>query len=305
MAVLKVRRMTTPGSCDLHRMSEKEDKTAPGRAEAGVRTPQRNLCPVRTIGVDLAADPANTALAVLDWGPAGAVVTELLVGCPDEDIVLATAQATKTGIDCPFGWPLPFHRMLTEHHAGHVLAPDGIAPAAWRRDLAMRTTDLVTWREHGNRPLSVAADLIAYPAMRCAALLGRLAAAGHDVRRDGSGLVVETYPAASLKRWGFPHRGYKGVRGAPTRHDVVTELTRRADWLDLGAHRALCLAADHAFDAVVASLTARACALGLTAGPEPDQTHAAAVEGWIHVPTVALAQLSPVTNSTAANPPRT
>jgi predicted nuclease with RNAse H fold len=260
---------------------------------------------VRTIGVDLAAQPANTALAVLDWGPTGATVTELVVGCTDEDILLATAQATKVGIDCPFGWPLPFHRMLTEHHAGHVVLPDGIAPAAWRRDLAMRTTDLLTWREHGNRPLSVAADLIAYPAMRCAALLGRLAAAGHDVRRDGSGQVVETYPAASLKQWVFPHRGYKGVRGTPTRHDLVTELTRRADWLDLAAHRELCLAADHAFDAVVASLTARACALGLTAWPGPDQAHAAAVEGWIHVPTVALAQLSPVTNSTAPTLPKT
>jgi hypothetical protein len=91
--------------------------------------------------------------------------------------------------------------------------------------------------------------------------------------------------------------GLPGVRGATVRHDLVTELTRRADWL-LGAHREPCLACDRALDAVIASLTARAGYLGFTGGPGPEHVQAAAVVGWIHVPTVALAALSP----TGSNP---
>jgi len=248
---------------------------------------------MRTVGVDLAAEAGNTALATICWDDAGAVVVGVSVGCDDDAIVAAAAGAGKVGIDCPFGWPRSYLELLMAHQNGHITAPPGISGLEWRRGLAYRETDLVVWREHGHRPLSVAADLIAYPAMRCAGLLGTLAAAGHDVDRCGGGLVAETYPAASLRRWGLPHRGYKGPRGAAVRERLV-EALRQPGWLDLGPAEQLCLGVDHALDAVVAALTARACALGLTTRPSAAARAAARVEGWIAVPTVALAALAPV-----------
>jgi hypothetical protein len=63
--------------------------------------------------------------------------------------------------------------------------------------------------EAGVNPLSVSADRIAHAAFRCAGLLARLAALGEPVDRAGSGVVVEVYPAAALRRLGLTHRGYK------------------------------------------------------------------------------------------------
>ena len=48
--------------------------------------------------------------------------------------------------------------------------------------------------------------------------------------------------------------------------------------------RAACVASDHAFDAFVSSLVARAVARGKTARPPKKQRELARQEGWIHVP---------------------
>ena len=72
----------------------------------------------------------------------------------------------------------------------------------------MRVTDLVV-RQARLVPLRVSADRIGHVAMRCACLLARFAQQGHEVSRDGSGMIVEVYPAASLKVWELPYRGYK------------------------------------------------------------------------------------------------
>lgn len=84
--------------------------------------------------------------------------------------------------------------------------PEEVAGHDWRRQLAFRRTDEPVRAATGLVPLSVAADRIAHPAMRCAGLLARLALEGQPVDRSGSGVVVEVYPAASLKQWGLPHR---------------------------------------------------------------------------------------------------
>ena len=44
--------------------------------------------------------------------------------------------------------------------------------------------------------------------MRCAGLLSKLASRGQPVDRAGTGAVAEVYPAASLKCWSLPYRGY-------------------------------------------------------------------------------------------------
>jgi predicted nuclease with RNAse H fold len=126
--------------------------------------------------------------------------------------------------------------------------------------------------------------------MRWAGLLARLAHRGLPVDRDGSGLVVEVYPAAALHGWGLPHRGYKdGVNLTA----LVDRLTAGAPWLDLGRYADLCRGSHDALDAVVAALIARAAALGLVTRPDAGQAGPAATEGWIALPTGPLAVLKP------------
>ena len=134
------------------------------------------------------------------------------VSITDDVLVDAMSSAVRTGIDCPLGWPEEFVRFLSAWSAGTFEAPSS-TDKAWRRRLAYRRTDEVVRERLGLVPLSVAADRIAHPAMRCAGILARLAADGVAVDQ----VVVEAYPAGSLKCWGLPYRRYKGTANAPAR----------------------------------------------------------------------------------------
>jgi predicted nuclease with RNAse H fold len=244
---------------------------------------------VITIGVDLATEPANTAMAVLHWSSRGAVVHVLGLGIHDTDITDAAQDADKLGIDCPLGWPDDFLRFLQEHHAGHVVAPQDLAGRDWRRKVAYRATDRAVKERTGLTPLSVAADRIGLTAMRAAGILSLLAADGRPVDRAGTGIVVEVYPAASLRCWGLPFRAYKGAERRDARQALLSALLAKASWLDLGANADLCAGSDDALDAVIAALTGGAAALSKTAAPDSDQLLAQARrEGWIALPTAPL-----------------
>ena len=94
-----------------------------------------------TAGVDLAAEPARTALALIGWDDGKAAVTKLVRGAGDDVILAALGDAGKAGIDCPLGWPEAFTAFLAGHQAGHVAVPDGLTGQQWRRRLAWRRTD--------------------------------------------------------------------------------------------------------------------------------------------------------------------
>jgi hypothetical protein len=64
-------------------------------------------------GVDLAAEPKGTALAVIDWSADAAELVELNLNVDDAAIVLAAGQVEKLGIDCALGWPVDFVDFLT------------------------------------------------------------------------------------------------------------------------------------------------------------------------------------------------
>ena len=246
-----------------------------------------------TVGVDLAAESAGTAVARLDWSPTGATLRDLVVPADDDTVLRAVLAADKAGIDCPLGWPEPFVEFVDAHRSGHVTVPDGLTGLEWRRRLAYRCTDAVVLAATGQRPLSVAADRIGHTAMRCAALLARLAQHGQPVDRTGAGVVVEVYPAASLRHWDLPYRGYKRTRNVASLATVVDGLLAKAPWLDLGPPAATCRRSDHALDAVVAALSARAAALGLATRPDERQARLARTEGWIALPTSPLTALLP------------
>jgi hypothetical protein len=229
---------------------------------------------MRTLGIELASSDKDTALCLLSWRGGGATVTDLRVGVSDDAICETHTRADVTGIDCPFGWPEAFRAMVAEHAPAEARWPDA------RDHLRFRLTDLRVREAIKRWPLSVSSDLIAVPAMRCHLLLRRLGVTD----RAGDGRVFEVYPAASLDLWGFPSRGYKGAKGRATLARLVSGLSRRLPWLDLAGFRGHLAATDHAFDALVASLTARAAALRLTSVPAADERPVAAKEGWIALP---------------------
>jgi len=78
------------------------------------------------------------------------------------------------------------------------------------------------------------------------------------VDRRGTGTVVEVYPAATLKTWNLPYRGYKRPPNRAALSRLVDALLQAAPWLSLGRHELTCRRSDHALDAVIAALTARA-----------------------------------------------
>jgi predicted nuclease with RNAse H fold len=246
---------------------------------------------VLTVGVDLAAEPANTAVARIRWTDSSAEVQAVAVGVDDPVLVEEITASDKAGIDCPPGWPRRFVEFVAQHQAGAFVVPAEVAGKDWRRQLALRETDLVIRSATGLIPLSVAADRIGLAAMRCAGLLARLAAGGQPVDRSGAGVVVEVYPAAALKQWGLTYRRYKGAANTTVRHQLIDTLTATAPWLKLGQYEQTCRRSDHALDAVIAALNARAAARGLTTTPAAEQLSAARTEGWIALPTGTLAGL--------------
>jgi predicted nuclease with RNAse H fold len=230
----------------------------------------------------------KTAVAVLEWTDGGAFVESLVVGVGDQAIVAAAAGATKLGLDAPLGWPEPFLEFLVAQRDGMPLPPTDLAG---RRRLAYRETDRAVTALTGLRPLSVAADRIGHAAMRAVGLVVALGTAGHPTDRDGTGFVVESYPAAALNRWGLPHTGYKGADNSMLRAALVTDLARVAPRLQLGEYAELCRTSDDAFDAVICGLIARAAALGAVHQPGPEHARLAVTEGWIVVPNCEIGEL--------------
>jgi predicted nuclease with RNAse H fold len=245
-----------------------------------------------TVGIDLSSDPARTAACAVAWRDGHATVDALEMGLDDgalhERIRRVDAAGGVTGIDAPFAWPVPFREAIDAH------ARDGSFPADYRDPrLQFRATDLfVAGPPIGRRPLSVSTNLIGVTAMRCARLLHEVGLRrGAPVDPAGADGIAEVYPAAALVAWGgraagLDPQGYKtGPAAAAARGRLVAALAGWP-WLALPAAAAeACARSDHALDAVLAALAARAAQRGLTHAPQSDEQRAlAAVEGWIHVP---------------------
>ena len=235
-----------------------------------------------TVGVDVASRPAGTAACWLRWDAGGATIKRVEHGVDDHRLAALLAEpVARIGLDVPLGWPDEFVAAVAEHHEGR---PFGTA--AMDR-LARRETD--RWvhdhPEIGQLPLSVSTDRIAYPAMRMARVLGEVV--GEPIDRTGAGKFVEVYPAAALRVWGLRYRGYKRGADRQVFLDVAAALRQRCTWLAADATTwGEVMRSDHAFDALICALVARACQLGLC-HPIPHHLRAAAArEGWIAVPRV-------------------
>lgn len=235
---------------------------------------------MKTLGIDLAANPRDTAGCAIEWLDGRATVLAVSTGLEDEDILRRARESDIVGIDAPFGWPRYFVEAVTAHHAGRPWPVD-----EWnkvnRRRLRLRVTDERVHAVTRITPLSVSSDTIAIPATRCAWIIHRRSVKD----RSGDGRTQEVYPAAALCRWGLPHRGYKNWENPKALGALFALLRERTPWLAIApGDEQLCATCDHAFDALVASLVARAAHLGMTLKPTADELADARVEGWIALP---------------------
>jgi hypothetical protein len=212
-----------------------------------------------TVGVDVASQPARTAACHLLWTPGNATIQGVRLALDDQALkhLLSTEHITKLGVDVPLGWPDAYVRAISAHHDHR---PWGDEP---QKHLTLRATDRWVAETLRQRPLSVSADRIAYPALRVAALAG-------PMDRSGEGRVVEVYPAAALRVWALPYRRYKRVAGQKALASSVGDLRRPATWLhnEDDVWRRLSRN-DDLFDALIAALVAPVAAVN--AGEEVDQ----------------------------------
>ncbi len=244
-----------------------------------------------TAGVDFASSASKTAACSISWRSNEAEVIELEESCDDNYLLALAKRVSKLGIDVPLGWPSTFVEALRAHQ------DDGSWPSTYDHqtnlsDYRFRKTD--SWLRNDLKlslPLSVSTDRIAIPAMRAAALVAQIKP---RVELDGSGLVVEVYPAAALSRWGFQSRQYKGTKYEAKRRVLIETFLHSCPWLHVNDDvRERCLQNDNAFDAVIAALVSRAALVGLVEPVPMDLRDAAKREGWIAIPhDGTLAQLT-------------
>lgn len=256
----------------------------------------RETSVVRVLGVDLAAAAATTgAVVIVEVSPSRWRAEELDGPADDDRLVDVGGDVDVIGCDAPLGWPVAFVESVQAHGA-----LDRWPGSVDRSTLTHRDTDRAVRRLGFGSPLSVSADKLGSVAMRCALLQHRwaLEAWGAPAPRDGTGRLVEAYPAAALVAWKIECRGYKDRRNralaAEVRDRTIDSIAHAtAHWLDASVVRDRCVASDHVLDALVCALVAIAARSQHTYGPSEAERPVALVEGWIHVPSVGLGDLAP------------
>lgn len=232
---------------------------------------------MRTLGVDLAAGRATTAACVITWNQDQAVVDEPIRRLDDAQLLglLVDLQpGDRAGVDCPFGWPIDFVDAIAAHADGQPWPGRGEDSAKYRARLRLRLTDRRVAAVARRPPLSVSFDKLGAAAARWAHLADALAARGRSVDRTGAGLVAEVYPAVARLRWNL------SMSRSVAELKTALPSLQFADPSGVTAYEHN----EHAFDALVAALVARAVALDLTELPRPSERPTAAIEGWIHLP---------------------
>jgi hypothetical protein len=242
-----------------------------------------------TLGIDLAAESARTGACRIRWEPRRAVLEWVRVGSAkdplsNESLLALMHDADAVGIDAPFGWPRRFIAAVSEWSSGGGWSESWDAEA--RRALRLRATDRwIAARVRARAPLSVSADSIGVCAMRACSLLQAFGGAKLD---RVYGPAFEVYPAGALRDWGFDARGYK--QDSNIRDRLLDDLVS-SDWVEFGSSRAELVRTDHALDAFLSAIVARAAATGRVIPVPDDHADDAAVEGWIHLPSVPPHQL--------------
>lgn len=249
----------------------------------------------RSLGIDLSTDPKSTFLCSVSWPPEKSRVISLEQPSSREaqieEMVEEIAAHDYVGIDAPFGWPRDFVGTVAmwEERARWSSGGD-------RRNLRLRATDRLVADRLLINPLSPSTDRIGSTAMHCAHLLDAVRLHRRKRRVDKTGDtsgVYEVYPAASLrasacsedewKKW----KGYKtGKSQVKVRRRIVDKIAVELPELEIPRELGdIMIKVDHALDAFICALTARAAYLRLTVPPSGrEERELARLEGWIHLP---------------------
>ena len=241
---------------------------------------------LKTLGIDLAAQPERTAICSVTWDGGRAFATIERRTTDDRLVELMAVPWDKIGIDCPLGWPEPFIDAITAHRNGKPWPGRNVNPDEYREHAKYRLTDEVLHARDGRWPLSVSTDRIGVVALRCALLLDRYSGKRKDLRRDGTGVIAEVYPAAAIRRW-LPgaHGNYKRTDTRAALLALVDAVASAVPIYFADGSRELCETSHDAFDALLCALVARAVTLRQTRRPRSaKQIRRAPTEGWIHVP---------------------
>lgn len=244
------------------------------------------------VGIDLAAQPARTGVVVLERVRGGGWCAAPVADGSDEELARLASVSDLVGVDAPLGWPAEFVEAVGAHQRF-----DEWPGGADRSVLTHRETDRVVAANGWGRPLSASADKLGHVAMRCALLQREWAREwGRPAPRDGSGRVVEVYPAAALRSWDIESAGYKGKgdSAGQARRRVLAQIRdATASWLNLDSVAEACCNSHDVLDALVSSLVALSAGCGLTLLPEGEKQRVLArIEGWIHVPVAPLTELA-------------
>ncbi len=241
------------------------------------------MTPIRVVGVDCAAQPANVGLALAELGSSRARVLEATTGKAEDPATtiagwLGGRMSGLIALDAPLGWPRPIAESLAGHHAGEPLEPEP-------NDAFRRTTDRFVKATVGKQPLDVAADRIARAAHAALRLLGRvrdltgrpiplLWGWGHLIEIG----AIEVYPAATLAVRGLRCTGYKGKDQRGVRDGLLADLAAE---LDIDRVAADATQSADAFDAILCVLAAQDFLSGRALAPVDPEL--ARREGWIWV----------------------
>lgn len=220
----------------------------------------------------------GTASCSIRWENGQARIETLEHAVDDRRLeVLLVQSADKVGVDVPLGWPDAFVDAVVHHRDGQVFGEANIA------ELARRRTDTWVWRNTQQLPLSVTTDRISYPAMRFARIVDRLCSINGD--RTGGAKLVEVYPAAALRTWNLQYNRYKRDKGRDVLAAIIRQIRDRCTWLI--ADNAIWSDVnrdDHALDAFICALVARAHATGRCHPIPLEDIETARREGWIAIP---------------------
>ena len=163
---------------------------------------------VRTLGIDLASQPEDTAACVVEWRPRRPRVlsaAEFLKsdGRLDDPRLLKLmlhSSIARVAIDAPFGWPIEFVDAIAAWRDRQEWRIAPADPDNEQAKLVLRETDRHVHEvtglptdpdaaiRKGKWPLSVSTDKLGITAMRCMRLLAEVQRRqGRPVDRSGRG----------------------------------------------------------------------------------------------------------------------
>lgn len=239
------------------------------------------------IGLDCAVEPKKCGLAIGSNIGNRLTVREVKVGLSESHIIdlickiIRENGQTLMAIDSPLGWPQALGNSLIDHKAGMTIESND-------NFLFRRETDRFIREKIEIQSLDVGADKIARTALATLKRLNQIRSkSNHEIPLSWNPDVIkipsciEVYPAATLKAWEIPPRGYRG--NEPRHYDARINIIKKLKaFIELAPATIKAMEnCDHAIDAVICLLAAHdfVCRRSLP----PKDPNIAHKEGWIWV----------------------